>query len=101
VILYYATDGDESAPDPVEVASKDAQVDAKGRKVFQNTHFATIDDAWAHLLESCSIGENWGLEAIERAASESARAQMQFLQAATRGVKARQAFQTWKESRKP
>lgn len=94
--VYYAG-GDVVAPEPVKCKEPGyPHTDVKGRTMYENSHFETIEEAWAHLRSDALAGEQlalrWLAQAETKAASSIKEARTQFIEASRRSIAIRTAL---------
>lgn len=74
--------------------------DAEGRKMFENTHFATEAAAWKNLLANAQAGQRLDASAYRQAQAALERATRELATSAARASDLERAHEEWLRAKK-
>lgn len=100
-IMWRADDGD-TAPVAVECPGPTAAYpsrDANGATIYVNTHFPTLEAAWAKLISSVRSQLFLAERDLQNAEAARRKAEQSMVKAGTRAALALEAHHNWREAR--
>lgn len=95
---------DYGTPHPVEVEAENPTYpneDNDGLTIYENTHFADREKAWAYLLREVQAGAALRLRCLKQAERDMEKARTEFIDAARIAVETSEAWKDEQRGRNP
>ncbi len=97
----WKTDHSEFAPIEVECETPEhPHRDADGERIYENTHFLTIEEAWERMLTAASNHEIWRLQDVDQQREILQKKEREMFEASGAAIRIRVAYAEWVEAQK-